>query len=66
MIIDLNGEERELPDGTDLRSLIEAAAGTTRGCAAAVNGTVVPRSSWDTFAVPPGAAVEIITAVQGG
>ena len=37
-----------------------------KGVAVAVNGTVVPRSGWDTAAVNPGDEVELIGAVQGG
>lgn len=36
-----------------------------RGVAVAVNWAVLPRSQWDA-AVPPGARVEVLTAVQGG
>jgi sulfur carrier protein len=37
-----------------------------RGLAVAVNGEVVPRSSWTVTALDDGDAVEILTAVQGG
>jgi sulfur carrier protein len=37
-----------------------------RGVAVAVNGEVVPRTGWDTFAIPEGARVEVLTAMQGG
>jgi sulfur carrier protein len=37
-----------------------------RGVAVAVNGEVVPRAGWDTFAIPDGAHVEVLTAMQGG
>jgi sulfur carrier protein len=37
-----------------------------RGVAVAVDGEVVPRAGWATFAVPDGARVEVLTAMQGG
>jgi sulfur carrier protein len=37
-----------------------------RGVAVAVDAEVVPRSEWRAFVVPDGAAVEVVTAVQGG
>jgi sulfur carrier protein len=62
----LNGEPRELPEGT---SLAEAVAGLTpaaTGVAAAVNGDVVPRGSWTATPLADGDQVEVVTAVQGG
>jgi sulfur carrier protein len=37
-----------------------------RGVAVAVNGEVVPRGGWETLAIPEGARVEVLTAMQGG
>ncbi|HEY5195213.1 MAG TPA: sulfur carrier protein ThiS [Solirubrobacteraceae bacterium] len=37
-----------------------------RGVAVAVDGEVVPRAGWGTFAIPDGARVEVLTAMQGG
>jgi len=37
-----------------------------RGVAVAVDGEVVPRAGWETFAIPDGAHVEVLTAMQGG
>jgi sulfur carrier protein len=62
----LNGEPRQLPEGT---SLAEAVAGLTpaaTGVAAAVNGDVVPRGSWTCTPLADGDQVEVVTAVQGG
>jgi len=66
MKLQLNGEARELEDGTTLSAMIEAIAGSTRGSAVVVDGEVVPRSQWSGYALRPGQAVELITAVQGG
>jgi sulfur carrier protein len=37
-----------------------------RGIAVAVDGEVVPRAGWSNFAIPDGARVEVLTAMQGG
>jgi len=37
-----------------------------RGVAVAVDGEVVPRAAWSTFALPEHARVEVLTAMQGG
>jgi sulfur carrier protein len=37
-----------------------------RGVAVAVDGEVVPRSQWQSFALADGAHVEVLTAMQGG
>lgn len=66
MSIELNGAPVEVPAGTTLLALIEARAGSTRGSAVVVDGTVVPRAEWATLTVGEGARVELITAVQGG
>lgn len=66
MRIELNGSDHELADGTTVAELITAVVGTDRGSAVVVDGSVVPRSAWDTQPLAPGQRVELITAVQGG
>lgn len=67
----LNGAEHELADDaavTDALAVLVPpdvlAAG--RGIAVALDGAVVPRGSWSTTRLTDGAAVEVLTAVQGG
>jgi sulfur carrier protein len=66
MRVDVNGAMQELADGTTLLQLIESVAGTARGSAAVVDGTVIARSHWPSFPVHEGQRIELITAVQGG
>ena len=66
MTITLNGERREVDDAITVVALIESIAGTTRGSAVVVDGEVVPRSNWTTYALHAGQTVELITAKQGG
>jgi sulfur carrier protein len=62
----LNGEPRELPDGTTLDAAVATLTAAPAGIAAAVNGDVVPRSSWTATPLRAGDQVEVVTAVQGG
>ena len=67
-MIFLNGDPRENGAGETVAavlSLLDLAA-DARGVAVAVDGEVVPRAGWATFAIPEGARVEVLTAMQGG
>ena len=67
-MIRVNGTPTEGRDGATIADLladlgIDAGA---RGVAVAVDGEVVPRGQWPARAVPSGAQVEALTAMQGG
>lgn len=66
MKITVNGEVRQLADRSTLAGLLHELTGSPRGSAAAVDGEVIPRSEWTTFALCEGQSVEVLTAVQGG
>lgn len=66
MIVTVNGEDRTLADGATVRSLVVSMELPDDGVAVAVNGMVVPGSSWDATPLGAGAEVDILTAVQGG
>jgi sulfur carrier protein len=66
MQLRVNGEAREVRDGTTVDALIVSLTGSSRGSAAVVDGEVVPRSAWPHTALQDGQSVELITAVQGG
>jgi sulfur carrier protein len=67
-MISLNGKDSDLPAG----ETVVGALGRlglpldARGVAVAVDGEVVPRTVWETFALPADARVEVLTAMQGG
>jgi sulfur carrier protein len=65
--IRVNGVDEELSSGTVLallqRRRIEAGA---RGLAIAINGSLLPRSRWETTALRPGDEVEIVRPFAGG
>ena len=62
----VNGLERELADGSTVATVVALLDAPPRGVAVALDGEVVPRAAWGTTVVSDGAAVEVLTAVQGG
>ncbi len=67
-MIVLNGERAEIEAGETLAAVL-AGLGVSeraRGVAVAVDGEVVPRAQWETFALAESARVEVLTAMQGG
>jgi sulfur carrier protein len=66
MKVTVNGDQREVPDGTTVEQVVAGRTKLTSGVAAAVNGDVVPRGSWAAVVLRDGDQVEVVTAVQGG
>jgi sulfur carrier protein len=68
MTVVVNGEQRELPPGTTVSTLLDAldVPGGVRGVAVAVDAEVVPRGEWETTELGDGARVEVLHAIQGG
>jgi sulfur carrier protein len=64
--VKLNGEPRELPEGSTIAQAVAELSAAPTGVAAAVNGDVVPRGSWVCTVLRDGDRVEVVTAVQGG
>ncbi len=64
----LNGEPSEIPAGETVASVLARLGLETnaKGVAVAVDGEVLPRACWETFALPEDARVEVLTAMQGG
>jgi len=62
----LNGEAHELGDSPTVADAVRAAEAPDRGVAVAVDGEVVPRTSWDATSLADGQHVEVLQAVQGG
>jgi sulfur carrier protein len=67
-MIALNGESSDLRAGeTVAAALIRLGLQTdVAGVAVAVDGEVVPRGEWESFALSENARVEVLTAMQGG
>jgi sulfur carrier protein len=67
-VIVLNGERSEVRPGETVAAVLtrlEIGPGAA-GIAVAVDGEVVPRAAWDSFALGEDARVEVLTAMQGG
>lgn len=67
-MIHLNGEASDLRAGETVAGALArlGLSAAARGVAVAVDGEVVPRTSWETFPLPADARVEVLTAMQGG
>ena len=71
MQIELNGNPTEVSDGVTIAEVIGLVGGgripeDRRGVAVALDGEVVPRSSWDETRPADGASIEVVAAIQGG
>jgi sulfur carrier protein len=62
----INGEERELREGTTIGELLELLGTPSNGIAVACNEAVIRRARYDEHRIQPGDRVEIIKAVAGG
>ncbi|MEV5825540.1 sulfur carrier protein ThiS [Spirillospora sp. NPDC052242] len=66
MKVIVNGEPRELPEGTSVAAAVAAVSAAPSGVAAALNDEVVRRASWEATPLRDGDRLEVLTAVQGG
>ena len=64
--VTVNGQPREVAADINVGQVVAAVTELATGVAAAVNGEVVPRRSWDGTRLRDGDRVEVVTAVQGG
>jgi sulfur carrier protein len=62
----VNGTSREVTGDLSVGALVEQLTPARRGVAVAVNGEVVPRSTWAAAGLRDGDRVEVLTAAQGG
>jgi len=62
----VNGRPATLEPGTTVAALVAERCPSPRGVAVAINGEVVPRSTWGRTVVAAGDEVEIVTAAAGG
>jgi sulfur carrier protein len=67
-VIVVNGENVDLRSGETVAGVLDRLGlpPDARGVAVAVDGEVVPRAGWETFALAQDARVEVLTAMQGG
>ncbi len=66
MQLTVNGSPTDVPDSTTVATLVAERSGGHHRVAVAVNGGVVPRSAWESTALAPGDAVEVLAPTAGG
>ena len=66
LFVSVNGEDRSVPAGATVRSLLELLQLDTRRIAVAIHRDVVPRSEFASRELQAGDRVEILEAVGGG
>ena len=66
MQLTVNGKPFTALELLSVHGLVEKLTAARRGVAVAVNGTVVPRSTWADVPLAEGDTVEVLTAAQGG
>jgi sulfur carrier protein len=64
--VTVNGEARTLTRGCSVADLARSIGVGPTGVAVAVNGEIVPRSSWLATPLGDGDRVELLGAMQGG
>lgn len=62
----VNGGEREVPDGATIADVLAELGAPASGVAVALDGEVVPRAAFAETVLTEGAVLEVLTAVQGG
>ena len=64
--VEVNGEDRHLPDGATVTDLLAQLDMLGRPCAVEVNRAIVPRSTHERHRLQAGDRVEIVSFVGGG
>ena len=66
LLIDLNGQPREVQQGQSVQDLIDALALSNQALAVAINREVVPRARWRERLLLSSDKVDIVRAIGGG
>lgn len=66
MIVTVNGDNREIPEGTSVRGLLELLNLGSAAAAVEINRTLVRKADHTSTILKPGDTVEIVTLVGGG
>jgi len=66
MTVTVNGEAREVPEGTTVAALIELVGLGRAACAAEVNRELVPKRRHTEHPLREGDSVELVSLVGGG
>ncbi len=66
IVIEVNGEKREAPSGTTVRTLLDQLGLNAGRVAIEYNLQILCKSDWDSTIVAPGDRLEIVQFVGGG
>ncbi len=66
MIVTVNGDNREIPDGTSVRGLLELLNLAAAAAAVEINRKLVRKADHAATTLKPGDTIEIVTLVGGG
>ncbi len=66
MHVTVNGTDEDVETGITVAALVRVRTEEQRRVAVALNGDVVPRSSWDATHLSEGDRVEVLVPVAGG
>lgn len=66
MIVNINGDSRDVPDNCTAQNLIELLDMQNDRIAMEVNMEIVPRSTYSKFTFNEGDNIEIVRAIGGG
>ena len=65
-MITVNGNTLPWREGMTVRDVLTAKGYTFRMLVVRINGTVVPKTGFDTAVIPDGALVDVIHLISGG
>ena len=66
MTLNINGEQRDFPDGLTVATLVAQLGMKPDRVAVELNLEIVPRTQWDTTALKHGDKLEVVHFVGGG
>ena len=66
ILIEVNGEEREIPAGLNVRGLLDFLKVDAGRVAVELNREIVRKANWEGVLVEGGATVEVVMFVGGG
>src|ERR1041384_4654866 len=66
MLLHINGEEREFPDGLTVAALVAQLGMKQDRVAVELNLEIVPRTAWDNTTLKSGDKLEVVHFVGGG
>jgi thiamine biosynthesis protein ThiS len=66
ILVEINGERREIPAGLNVRGLLDHLGVDTARVAVELNREIVRKAAWDSTRIESGAQIEVVMFVGGG